>query len=78
METFYGNGNSNYESQRLANQFKYQHFSETKTQHIQSTKMVYVGFSRPTHLLCVAIQKERFEANLSDINRDKWTIFTLE
>jgi hypothetical protein len=40
--------------------------------------MAYVGFSRPTHLLCVAIQKERFEANLSDIDRDKWTISILE
>ena len=78
METFYGNGNSNYESQRLASQFKYQNFSDQRTQHIQSTKMAYVGFSRPTHLLCVAIQKERFEANLSDIDRDKWTISILE
>ena len=78
METFYGNGNSNYESQRLASQFKYQNFSDQRAQHIQSTKMAYVGFSRPTHLLCVAIQKERFEANLSDIDRDKWAISTLE
>ena len=78
METFYGKGNGNYESQRLASQFKYQNFSDQRAQHIQSTKMAYVGFSRPTHLLCVAIQKERFEANLSDIDRDKWTISTLE
>ena len=78
LETFYGKGNGNYESQRLASQFKYQNFSDQRAQHIQSTKMAYVGFSRPTHLLCVAIQKERFEANLSDIDRDKWTISTLE
>ena len=78
LETFYGKGNGNYESQRLASQFKYQNFSDQRTQHIQSTKMAYVGFSRPTHLLCVAIQKERFEANLSDIDRDKWTISILE
>ena len=78
LETFYGKGNGNYESQRLASQFKYQNFSDQRAQHIQSTKMAYVGFSRPTHLLCVAIQKERFEANLSDIDRDKWAISTLE
>lgn len=27
----------------------------------QSLRMVYVGFSRPTHLLCFAVHKDRFE-----------------
>jgi hypothetical protein len=33
--------------------------------------MVYVGFSRPTHLLCFAVHKDRFREN--DF-KDKWEI----
>ena len=36
--------------------------------------MVYVGFSRPTNLLCVAIHKDRFDRYLSEINKDIWEI----
>ncbi|WP_294286629.1 UvrD-helicase domain-containing protein [uncultured Chryseobacterium sp.] len=75
LETFYGNGNSNYESQRLAEQYKFIDFNKhNKKQHIQSTKMAYVGFSRPTHLLCVAVQKDRYKSHLSDIDTNKWEI----
>ncbi|REC61465.1 hypothetical protein DRF65_16135 [Chryseobacterium pennae] len=75
LETFYGNGNSNYESQRLAEQYKFVDFNKfDKKQHIQSTKMAYVGFSRPTHLLCVAVQRDRYESHLSDIDTNKWEI----
>ena len=38
------------------------------------TKMVYVGVSRPTDLLCFAIHKDRFDKMLSTINRNKWEI----
>lgn len=79
LETFYGNGNSNYESQRLSDQFKFNNFNKhDKKQHIQSTKMAYVGFSRPTHLLCVAVQKDRFKTHLSDIDANKWEIIHIE
>lgn len=40
----------------------------------QSAKMAYVGFSRPTDLLCIAIHKDRFDNLLSAINREEWTI----
>lgn len=40
----------------------------------QSLKMTYVGFSRPTNLLCVAIHKDRFDRYLSEINKDIWEI----
>lgn len=82
LESFYNRGYGNYESERLRNQFLgYQTVSETlltvSTSHEkikQSAKMAYVGFSRPTDLLCIAIHKSRFESALSEINRDDWEI----
>lgn len=77
LETFYQNGNDNYESQRLSDQFKFLNFNKTRKFHMQSAKMVYVGFSRPTNLLCFAVCKERFDSHLSDIDMEKWTIIDI-
>ncbi|WP_313093843.1 UvrD-helicase domain-containing protein [Chryseobacterium flavum] len=77
LETFYQNGNNNYESQRLSDQFKFINFNKTQKYHKQSSKMAYVGFSRPTNLLCFAVCKERFDSHLNDINREKWTIIEI-
>ncbi|TRW23616.1 AAA family ATPase [Flavobacterium zepuense] len=77
LETYYQNGNDNYETQRLSDQFKFANFCKTKKYHKQSTKMAYVGFSRPTHLLCVAVCKTRFDSHLRDINADKWNIIEI-
>lgn len=82
LESFYSKGYGNYESERLRNQFVgTQSISETlntvKNSHDfikQSAKMAYVGFSRPTDLLCVAIHKDRFDNLLSEINRQEWEI----
>lgn len=63
-----------HESERLANQFLGTHFNDSKVHHKSSVKMVYVGFSRPTDLLCVAIHKDRFDKYLSGINREEWEI----
>jgi DNA helicase II / ATP-dependent DNA helicase PcrA len=71
METFY---ERKYESERLINQLKGQKFSETKKYHQQSTKVAYVGLSRPTHLLCVAIHINRINGNEPDIERNGWLI----
>lgn len=85
LESYYDRGYGNYESERLRNQFLgIQSVSETlstvKTSHEkikQSAKMAYVGFSRPTDLLCIAIHKERFDAHLSKINIDVWEIINV-
>lgn len=84
LETFYSRGYGNYESERLRNQLKGINISDTlknnitgKDKVIQSCKMAYVGFSRPTHFLCIAIHKNRYDAHLSDINRDDWDIIDL-
>lgn len=50
-----------YESIRLKKIFLWNIFSDlTKTYDIQSSKMLYVWLSRPTHLLCYAIHEERY------------------
>jgi DNA helicase II / ATP-dependent DNA helicase PcrA len=77
LETYYQNGNDNYETERLSNQFKYVNFNKTQKFHKQSTKMAYVGFSRPTNLLCVAVCKTRFDIHLSDVNTDKWEVIVI-
>lgn len=77
LETYYQNGNDNYETERLSDQFKYINFRKTQKYHKQSAKMVYVGFSRPTDLLCVAVCKSRFDSHLSDIDTKKWTIIEI-
>lgn len=56
LETFYHAG---YESERLVEQFKSNTFTDARKYHIQSAKMAYVGFSRPTHLLCFAVHEDR-------------------
>jgi len=77
LETYYQNGNDNYESERLSDQFKYKNFKKTQKYHKQSAKMAYVGFSRPTHLLCVAVCRSRFDSHLSDIDTKKWKIIEI-
>lgn len=77
LETFYQNGNNNYESQRLSDQFKFINFNKTQKYHKQSSKMAYVGFSRPTNLLCFAVCRERFDSHLNSIDREKWTIIEI-
>ena len=63
-----------HESERLTNQFLGTPFKESKVHHKSSVKMAYVGFSRPTELLCIAIHKDRFDKYLSGINRSEWEI----
>lgn len=65
-----------YESQRLADQFLGKNIDASKAgERIkQSAKMAYVGFSRPTSLLCVAIHKDRFDKYLKSISESDWEI----
>lgn len=75
LESFYYNdGGKSYESQRLADAFLGNYITNRGIRIQQSLKMTYVGFSRPTNLLCVAIHKDRFYQYLSKINKDIWEI----
>lgn len=77
-----GNGANakSYESQRLAKQFLGNSIQlrNTGERIKQSTKMAYVGFSRPTDLLCIGIHKDRFDALLGAINREEWEIINVQ
>lgn len=80
METYYhqdgkGENAKSYESQRLIEQFKGKKIENVmKNRARQSAKMAYVGLSRPTHLLCMAIHNDRF--NEADF-KDKWKIINI-
>ena len=85
LESCYKRGYGKYESERLRNQFMgKQTISETIASVSnsydlikQSAKMAYVGFSRPTDLLCIAIHKDRFNSFLNEIDKDVWKIIEL-
>ena len=71
LETYY---QRKYESERLREQFKGNSFRGTGKYDKQSTKMTYVGLSRPTHLLCLAVHVNRFN---KDDFKDKWDIIDI-
>ena len=71
LESYY---HSNYESERLTRQFLGDNFNDNRVHHKSSVKMAYVGFSRPTDLLCIAVHKDRFDNLLNEINLQEWEI----
>jgi hypothetical protein len=63
---------------RYANIFKRKPMKATdKKRAKQAAKMVYVGFSRPTHLLCFAVHESRFSKLESDIDKNIWEVVRL-
>ena len=73
---YYSDGGKSYESQRLVDPIKGSSLpSKIGSRVKQSIKMAYVGFSRPTHLLCFAIHKDRLP---KDLDKNKWEIIELE
>lgn len=78
LETFYNRGQGNYESERLRNQFMFSNLNPRVINVVkQSAKMMYVGISRPTHLLCIAVHENRFNENLFEIDTRRWVIRTI-
>ena len=83
---FYDRGAGNYESQRLSNQIigtpikeyldNYKGGSIEKI--IQSARMAYVGFSRPTHLLCFAINNVRAKNLIDKIDKTEWDVIEIK
>jgi hypothetical protein len=67
-----------YESQRLAQQFMGAMLMGSEKKRVkQSAKMAYVGFSRPTHLLCFAVHQDRLDQYLSEVGPPRWKIVRL-
>lgn len=79
METFYERGGGgNYESERLAGSIKGVAVKGDAHNLVkQSAKMVYVGFSRPTHLLCFAVHESRFAKFEAGIDLGIWNVMRL-
>ncbi|WP_010178069.1 UvrD-helicase domain-containing protein [Aquimarina agarilytica] len=86
LETFFSKGAGNYESERLREQIKglpikehlegYKGGSVDKI--VQSARMAYVGFSRPTHLLCLAIENSRLEKFANEIDKNDWDVIQIK
>lgn len=78
LESYYQRevqGSGNYESQRLAAYLLgAARPAVIHTYSQQSLKMAYVGFSRPTHLLCFAVHLDRFNERLTTLDPNEWEI----
>jgi DNA helicase-2/ATP-dependent DNA helicase PcrA len=70
LETFYC---GDYESNRLKEYFKGNRSTGNEGVRVkESLKMAYVGMSRPTHLLCVAVHENRVKDYLNEIPDSLW------
>jgi len=70
LETYYY---GDYECNRLKEHFKGNRTTGTEGTRVkESLKMAYVGMSRPTHLLCVAVHKDRVKDYLNEIPDSLW------
>lgn len=63
-----------HESERLAEQFKGIAITDANDRKLKSLKVAYVGMSRARYLLCIAIQKSRFNNMDCDELREIWNI----
>lgn len=79
LETYYYNdGGKSYESQRIIDQLKGKCVDANCGVRVkESLKMAYVGMSRPTDLLCLAIHKSRIAVNDITELQNNWDIIDL-
>lgn len=73
LETIY---HDLHESDRLIEFMKGNYNTELagKTRHKESLKMAYVGMTRPSHFLCVAIHKSRISGHEDGLKQSGWKI----
>lgn len=71
LETFF---NRYYESQRAGDQIKGEKYNGNDPDTLNTLKVMYVGMSRPSHFLCFAIKKDRFDLIDSQGLRNIWDI----
>lgn len=63
------------------NSFIWKKYNWTRKEWKKFSKLMYVGFSRPTHLLCFAIWEERYNKFLKEHEeklKDFWEIVTIK
>lgn len=75
LETFY----YSYESEKILNFIvgDFKNNEAQKKRKREALKMAYVGMSRPTHLLCLAMHKERINEKLDTFNSTGWKIIDI-
>ena len=76
LETYY----KKYDSEYIIQQFKGNPYLGNGVELPKALKLAYVGMSRPTHLLCVAVQYDYVKDHLDDldINKNgKWKIINM-
>ncbi|HFK1510048.1 MULTISPECIES: UvrD-helicase domain-containing protein [Bacillus cereus group] len=70
LETFY----FEYDIKRIIAYLKGNHTNTNRSRMIQNLKMAYVGMTRPTHLLCVAVREESINGHEAELNAAGWDI----
>lgn len=63
-----------HESERLSEQFKGIAYTGEDERTLRNLRVVYVGMSRPRYMLCVAIQKDRFDKMDCSELREIWDV----
>jgi len=70
LETFF----FDYDIKRIIGYLKGQHSKTTAKRKLQNLKMTYVGITRPSHLLCVAIREETIDGHEEELKTAGWEI----
>ncbi len=70
LETFY----HEYDIVRIIEYLKGTHTPPKQRRVQQNLRMAYVGMSRPTHLLCVAVHKDYLSGHEDELNDAGWSI----
>ncbi|MFC7060803.1 UvrD-helicase domain-containing protein [Halobacillus seohaensis] len=73
LETFY----HGYDVSRIIEYLKGNHQLTQKKRTIQNLKMAYVGMTRPSHLLCVAVHEESIKGHQKQLEECGWRIINL-
>ena len=70
LETFF----RDYDINRIMDYMKGQYTVPTKKTVIQNLKMAFVGMSRPSHLLCVAVHNDSISTQKEILRRNGWDV----
>ncbi|WP_182917137.1 UvrD-helicase domain-containing protein [Bacillus sp. PK3_68] len=70
LETFY----HDFDIKRIINYLKGRHTDTKATRTLQNLRMAYVGMTRPTHLLCIAVREETISKHEDELRDAGWDI----
>ncbi len=70
FETFF----RDYDIKRIINYIKGEHSEPRQKTVIQNLKMAFVGMSRPSHLLCIAVHRDSISGQEEALQRSGWDV----